>query len=224
MQLKFSSISKTAFKIGEFLIGNLDKNGYLTITTQEVSELLKVSEKDVEDTLNFIQTFDPVGVGARNLTECLLIQIEQRGINVPKIKDLVKYHLTDLAEARFSRISEALKISLTEVQHLKDILVTLDPKPGRNFSSINDTHYIVPDAIIEKVGNEYVVVMNDTISPRLSINTYYRSLLSSEDKGSNISKFLSNRLDSALWLIKALNSDITLHKVIQSLLIFRELF
>ena len=101
---------------------------------------------------------------------------------------------------------------------MKDILVTLDPKPGRNYSSINDVHYIVPDAVIEKVGNEYVVIMNDTISPRLSINSYYRSLLTSEDKESNISKFLSNRLDSALWLIRSIEQRrITLHKVIQSI-------
>ncbi|MDD4569865.1 MAG: RNA polymerase factor sigma-54 [Tepidanaerobacteraceae bacterium] len=218
MQLHILTISKTALKIGEFLIGNLDKNGYLTITTKEVSRLLKVSEKEVEDTLGIIQTFDPSGIGARNLNECLLIQIEQRDIDIPKIQDLIKNHLVDLAEARFSRISEALNISTTEVQHLKDILVTLDPKPGRNFSSINDVHYIIPDAVIEKVGCEYLVIMNDTVSPRLSINSYYRSLLSSEDKESNISKFLSNRLDSALWLIRSIEQRrITLHKVIQSI-------
>ena len=152
------------------------------------------------------------------MVECLLLQIEQRGIDAPKIKNLVKHHLDDLAEARFSKIAEALNISLTEVQHLKDILVTLDPKPGRNYSSSNDVHYIIPDAVIEKVGNEYVVIMNDTISPRLSINSYYRSLLTSEDKESNISKFLSNRLDSALWLIRSIEQRrITLHKVIQSI-------
>ena len=218
MQLHLSSISKTALKIGEFLIGNLDKNGYLTITTNEVARLLKVSEKEVEDSLAIIQSFDPSGVGSRNLVECLLLQIEQRGIDAPKIKNLVKHHLDDLAEARFSKIAEALNISLTEVQHLKDILVTLDPKPGRNYSSSNDVHYIIPDAVIEKVGNEYVVIMNDTISPRLSINSYYRSLLTSEDKESNISKFLSNRLDSALWLIRSIEQRrITLHKVIQSI-------
>ncbi len=218
MQLHFLSIPKTALKIGEFLIGNLDKNGYLTITTKEASRLLKVSEEDVEACLKTIQTFDPSGVGARSLTECLLIQIEQKGIDEPKIRDLVKNHLSDLGEARFSKIAEALNIGLAEVQNLKDILVTLDPKPGRNFSSINDVHYITPDATIEKVGSEYVIIMNDTMSPRLSINPYYRSLLRSEDKESNISKFLSCRLDSALWLIKSIEQRrITLNKVIQSI-------
>lgn len=218
MQLHLTFLSKTELKIGEFLIGNLDKNGYLTITTDEASRLLKVSKKDVEETLKIIQTFDPAGVGARNLPECLLIQIEQKGIETPKIKDLIKNHLEDLAEARFAKIADKLNISIAQVQQLKDILVTLDPKPGRNFSSVNDVHYIVPDAVIEKVGNEYIVIMNDSISPRLSINPYYRALLTSEDKESSISKFLSNRLDSALWLIKSIEQRrITLHKVIQSI-------
>lgn len=226
MQLRFAFISKTELKIGEFLIGNLDKNGYLRITVDEVAKLLKVSKKDVEDTLKIIQTFDPAGVGARNLIECLLIQIEQNGIKAPKIKELVTNHLEDLAECRFSKIAEALNISMAEVQQLKDILVTLDPKPGRNFSSINDVQYIIPDAVIEKVGNEYIVIMNDSISPKLSINPYYRALLTSEDKESSICKFLSNRLDSALWLIKSIEQRrITLQKVIESIVrVQREFF
>lgn len=218
VQLHLSNISKTCFKIGEFLIGNIDKNGYLTFGVAEAAKLLKVSEEEVRKALQVIQTFEPVGVGARSLTECLLIQLEQKGIDFPEIKALVKNHLTDLAEARYNIIADSLNISLSQVQHLRDIIVTLDPKPGRNFSSVNDTHYIIPDATIEKVGNDYVVIMNETLSPKLSINSYYRSLLYSEDKESNISKFLSNRLDSALWLIKSIEQRrITLNKVINSI-------
>lgn len=218
IQLHLSPISKTASKIGEYLIGNMDKNGYLTIDTSDVATLLRVSKRDVEDVLEYIQTFDPVGVGARDLTECLLIQVRQRGIEIPKMEELIRNHLKDLAEVRYNRIAEALDIDLAEVQRLKDLLLTLDPKPGRNFSSVNDIQYIVPDAAIEKVDNEYIVIMNDTMSPRLSINSYYRSLLSTEDKESKTSKFLSNRLDSALWLIKSIEQRrITLLKVITSI-------
>ncbi|HHW03694.1 MAG TPA: RNA polymerase factor sigma-54 [Thermoanaerobacterales bacterium] len=218
MQLHLCSISRTEFKIGEFLIGNIDKRGYLTISTAEASKLLKVPEQEVEKVLKLIQTFEPSGIGARNLIECLLIQVEQRNINMPKIKELITNHLKDLAEARYSRIAEALNISLSEVQRLKDVILTLDPKPGRNFSSANDIQYVTPDAIIEKVGNDYVVIMNDSISPRLSINSYYRSLLNSENRESSISKFLSQRLDSALWLIKSIEQRrITLNKVISTI-------
>ncbi|MDI3481192.1 MAG: polymerase sigma-54 factor [Tepidanaerobacteraceae bacterium] len=218
MQLHLCSISRTEFKIGEFLIGNIDKKGYLTISSAEAAEILKVSEQEVEDVVKIIQSFEPAGIGARNIVECLLIQIEQRNINIPKIRELITNHLKDLAEARYNRIAEALNISLSEVQRLKDIILTLDPKPGRNFSSAEETQYIVPDAVIEKVGNDYVVIMNDSISPRLSINSYYRSLLYSENRESNISKFLSQRLDSALWLIKSIEQRrITLNKVINSI-------
>jgi RNA polymerase sigma-54 factor len=218
MQLHLSNVSKIGFKIGEFLIGNLDKRGYLAISTREAAELLRVPEEEVEKVLKLIQTFEPAGVGARNLKECLLIQVEQKNIDSPNIRRLIENHLKDLAEARYTRIAEALNITLAEVQRLKDIILTLDPKPGRNFSETNDTQYIVPDAIIQKVGDEYVVVMNDTISPRLSINPYYRSLLYSEDKESTISKFLSHKLDSALWLIKSIEQRrITLSKVIKSI-------
>ena len=167
--------------------------------------------------MRIIQSFEPAGVGARNLQECLMIQVEQRNIQTPKIKEFIQNHLKDLAEARYSKIAEALGISLTEVQELKDIVLTLDPKPGRNFSSVNDTQYIVPDATVKKVDDEYVVIMNDTITPRLSINAYYRSLLSVENNES-ISKFLTHRLDSALWLIKSIEQRRqTLYNVIKSI-------
>lgn len=219
MQLHLCSISRLEYKIGEFLIGNLDKRGYLTISIEETAELLKVPREEVEKVLKLIQTFEPAGVGARNLVECLLIQVEQREIKAPKIKEFIEKHLKDLAEARYSKIAESLGISLSEVQHLKDIVLTLDPKPGRNFSSVNDTQYIVPDAIVEKVDDDYVVIMNDSISPRLSINSYYRSLLYSESREPGISKFLSQRLDSALWLIKSIEQRrITLQKVITNII------
>jgi len=217
MQLHLTVIPKTLFKIGEFLIGNIDRRGYLTVDTKDAAKLLKVPQNQVEEALKIIQGFEPAGVGARNLQECLLIQVEQQNIQNPKIKDFIQNHLNDLAEARYSRIAEALNISLTEVQELKDIVLSLDPKPGRNFSSVNDTHYIVPDASVKKIGDEYIVIMNDSVAPRLSINTYYRSLLSSENNES-ILKFLNHRLDSALWLIKSIEQRRqTLYNVIKSI-------
>ncbi|MCG0275732.1 MAG: RNA polymerase factor sigma-54 [Thermosediminibacteraceae bacterium] len=219
MQLRLASVTKKIFKIGEFLIGNLDKNGYLTVEVEEAAKILKVSKKEVEEALKVIQSFDPPGVGARNLEECLLIQVEQRGIKDPKLEALIKNHLKDLAEARYSRIAEKLNITLSKVQELKDIILTLDPKPARNFSSANEIQYIIPDAVIEKVGDEYVIVMNDSVTPRLYINPYYRSLLLSEDKESLTSKFLTRKLEAALWLIKSIEQRrMTLYKVISAII------
>ncbi|TYP53266.1 RNA polymerase factor sigma-54 [Thermosediminibacter litoriperuensis] len=219
MQLRLAPVSKKAFKIGEFLIGNLDKNGYLAVGVDEAAKILKVSEKEVEEVLKVIQSFDPPGIGARDLKECLLIQVEQKGIEHPKLRALIENHLKDLAEAKYTKIAEKLNISLSRVQELKDIVLTLDPKPARNFSSVNETQYIIPDAVIERVGSEYVIIMNDSVAPRLSINSYYRSLLLSEDKESLASKFLTRKLESALWLIKSIEQRrITLYKVIRAII------
>lgn len=217
-QLHLSSDSKKTFKIGEFLIGNIDKRGYLTIDISEIARFLKVEDIEVEKTLKLIQTFDPPGIAARSLEECLLIQLENRGIKDQRLTALINNHLKDIADARYNRIADSLGITLSEVQNLKDIISTLDPKPARNFSSTLDTQYIIPDATIKKVDNEYIVIMNESSLPKLSINSYYRSLLLSEDKESNISKFLSNRFDSALWLIKSIEQRrITLNRVISSI-------
>jgi RNA polymerase sigma-54 factor len=218
MQLRLVAADKKIFKIGEFLIGNLDKNGYLTVSVQEAARILKVPVEEVEKALKVVQTLEPPGVGARNLQECLLIQVEQKGIKDPKLKELIEHHLKDLAEARYTRIAEKLNVPLSKVQELKDIVLSLDPKPARNFSSVNETQYVVPDAVIEKVGDEYVVIMNDSVTPRLSINPYYRSLLLSEDKESVTSKFLTRKLEAALWLIKSLEQRrMTLYKVIKAI-------
>jgi RNA polymerase sigma-54 factor len=218
MQLHLCTTSKTSFKIGKFLIGNIDKRGYLILDIEDAVRFLKVTFAEVEQVLKLIQTFEPIGVGARNLKECLLIQIEQKCVATPAMRGLVANHLKDLAEARYTRIAEALGITLLEVQRIKDIILTFDPKPGISFSSPDDTHYIIPDASVEKTGDEYTIVMNDTISPRLSINPYYRSLLHTEDKESNTSKYLTNRLDSALWLIKSIEQRRnTLQRVIKSI-------
>ncbi|ADL08586.1 RNA polymerase factor sigma-54 [Thermosediminibacter oceani] len=219
MQLRLAPVSKKVFKIGVFLIGNLDKNGYLAVGVDEAAKILKVSEKEVEEALKVIQSFDPPGIGARNIKECLLIQVEQRGIKDLKLRALIENHLNDLAEAKYTKIAERLNIPLSRVQELKDIVLTLDPKPGRNFSTANETQYIIPDAVIERVGNEYVVIMNDSVAPRLSINPYYRSLLLSEDKESLASKFLTRKLESALWLIKSIEQRrMTLYKVIKAII------
>lgn len=218
LQLHLSGISECCIRIGAFLIGNIDKNGYLTIEVSEASKILKVSKARVTEVLKVIQSFDPGGVGARSLKECLLIQIDQRDIDVPGIKPFVLEHLQDVAEGKFSRIAEAMGISLSQVQRLRDVVLTLDPKPGRNYSSDNAAQYIVPDAVIERAEGKYVVTMNDNISPRLFINPYYRSLLSSEDKDSAISQFLTDRLDSALWLIKSIEQRrATLFRVITAI-------
>lgn len=201
--------------IGEYLIGNIDSKGYLRVSLTEAAGQLQVDSSEVARILTLIQSFEPVGVGARDLRECLLIQIKQRDIKNELIIKLISDHLTDLAKGRLSNIAHKLSVTIQEVQEAADLLKTLDPKPGRNFTNTNDTCYIVPDVVLEKVGGEYVILVNDTDVPRIRINSAYRSALS-KDKHADASarRFVESKLNAAVWLIRSIEQRrMTLYKV-----------
>jgi len=205
--------------IGEYLIGNIDENGYLQVSLQDVACKLKVEVCEVKKMLKVIQGFDPPGVGARNLVECLLLQVKLLGIKNEVLNRLIKFYLVDLAKGKLSRIAQAMDISVQEVQRAADILKTLDPKPGRNFSSYNDTRYIVPDIVLEKVGNEYIILVNDITVPRITINPTYRSVLTKgKNCDSNTRRFVESKLNAAAWLIRSIEQRrLTLYKVAKCL-------
>jgi RNA polymerase sigma-54 factor len=201
--------------IGEYLIGNIDENGYLQVSLQEASNQLGVDITEIARILKIIQGFDPPGVGARNLMECLLVQVRQLGIKNELINKIIKNYLDDLAKGKLNRISQELGVNVKEVQEAADILKTLDPKPGRNFSSFNDIRYIVPDIILEKVEGEYVILVNDVSVPRVTINSTYRSVLSKEKNyDTRTRRFVESKLNAAAWLIKSIEQRrLTLYKV-----------
>ena len=203
-QLQFAILNNKYKPVGRFIIESLDANGYLTTNSEEIASFFNLSIDNVENILSIIQTFDPTGIGARNLKECLLIQIRQKGIQDSKMKDVISFHLEDVAENRLSNISKNLNISIKEVQEITDFIKTLEPKPGRTFGSGEEIKYITPDVMVEKVDEEYTVQVNDTSAPRLSISPYYRRMLLDEDKDSNTSKFLTDKLNSAMWLIRSI--------------------
>lgn len=221
-QLHLSQIRGINREIGEFIIESLDENGYLTITTEEIAKIMTVEPEDVEKVLSVIQTFDPIGVGARNLQECLLIQLRNRSILNDIFEKLIKEYLDDIAGNRLQAISKKLSISIEEVQKYSDAIKNLEPKPGRAFEGSTSTKYVVPDAYIEKIGDEYVVTVNDNYSSRLIINQYYRNILKSEDKSSQASIFINNKLSSAMWLIRSLeHRRNTLYNVMKAILEFQ---
>ncbi|MDD3654538.1 MAG: RNA polymerase factor sigma-54 [Desulfotomaculaceae bacterium] len=201
--------------IGEYLIGNIDSKGYLRVSLTEAAEQLHVDSSEVARILTLIQSFDPVGVGARDLQECLLIQIEQLNIKNELVNKLIRNHLTDLARGRMNNIAHKLGVTIQEVQEAADLLKTLDPKPGRNFTNTNDTCYIVPDVVLEKVGGEYVILINDVDVPRIRINSAYRSALSKDKHAdANTRRFVESKLNAAVWLLRSIEQRrMTLHKV-----------
>lgn len=218
-QLQFVSLTQPQLIIGINIIENLDAKGYLPISSADIAEFLGVEEDDVEDVVQIIQTFEPYGVAARDLRECLLIQIQQRGIQNPVIIPIVESYLDDLASNRIGLIAKALSVTADDIQKAVNIIRSLEPKPGRLFSSLRDVRYIVPDVTIEKVGQEYVVLLNDQATPRLRISSYYQNILRKHEMEENASTYIQERLQSALRIIRSIEQRRnTIHKVVTSII------
>lgn len=221
-QLNVLEIGEEDLRIGKVLIENIDENGYINTSLDQIAKDLGVLLEDIENVLLIIQTFEPLGVGARNLQECLLIQTKVDSSKSPHCETIIKFYLEDLAYNRLSKISKDLNIDLEEVQDICDYIKTLEPKPGRCFSSNRDqVKYIVPDATIEYVDGEYIVILNDITGPRLNINNFYRELMRQE-KDPNATEFLTEKLNSAMWIIRSIEQRrMTIYKVIESILKFQ---
>jgi len=205
-------------RMAEFLIGNIDQNGYLQGELEEFALLLGVELREIESALAVIQQFDPVGVGARNLRECLLLQLRERGDVHPLAQKIIELYLADVAENRFKKIARELQVEIGQVQVAVDFIRTLDPKPGRFLGDNRDVRYIVPDVFVEEVDGEYVILVNEFSAPRLTINPYYRSLLAKETGASLTGSFIKGRLDSALWLLRSIEQRRrTLYKVTEAI-------
>jgi RNA polymerase sigma-54 factor len=202
-------------EICEYIIQSLDDNGYLPVTVEEIARELEEDPLAVENVLKIIQTFDPVGVGARDLRECLTIQCRADGITDENVYMLINEYLDDLAENRYPLIAKKLGISSLQVQEICDYLKTLEPKPGRMYAH-SDNRYVVPDVVVRKMGNEYYIIPNDRNSPRLSIRKDYQQMLSSEEQNNDAVKFLNDKLNSAMWLIKSIEQRMqTIYKVVE---------
>jgi RNA polymerase sigma-54 factor len=217
-QLGLCSITETEKRIGEFLIGNIDQHGYLKGEISELAMLIGADADEIDEVLEVIQKFDPIGVGARNLQECLLLQIQERTDVHPLAAQIIELFLPEVADNKFKKIASELRVDPAEVQAAVDYVRTLDPKPGRLIGDVRDVRYVVPDVTVEKVEGEYVVLVNEHSIPRLTVNTYYRSLLGKESSESSTGSFIKSRLDSALWLIRSIEQRrITLYRVMESI-------
>ena len=224
-QLQFASSKKGCRKVGKYIIESLDENGYMTCTVSEIAEATGAPEEKVREVLDMIHTFDPMGVGAADLRECLIIQLRQLGQLTDTFEEIVNCHLEDLANNRLGVIARDMGISPKDVQRMSDIIRTLEPKPGRQFASQMDTKYIVPDVIVERVNDDYVVTINDNSTPHLMVSSYYQKLLHEADKDDKLSKYLSDRVNSALWLIKSIEQrKQTIYNVVTAVVKYQKEF
>lgn len=201
-QLSFANLSIEDNKIGEYIINEIDDNGYLRASVEEISRVLSVPLERVEAVISVIQGFEPFGVGARNLKECLMIQLENKGLLTDDIEYLLNNYLDDLGSNRIAYISKEMKKSPEEIQRILDMIKTLDPKPGCRFSSGDSVKYVIPDLTLEISGESFKVVLNKNSTPKLMISSYYKTLAKDVIDDEKVSEYFSDRLNSAINLIK----------------------
>ncbi|PIE71637.1 MAG: RNA polymerase sigma-54 factor [Deltaproteobacteria bacterium] len=214
-----------AERIGSMIIGNLNRDGYLTMDVDAISQALAVSPDNVEDVLYQIQRFDPPGVCSRDLGECLLNQAELLGIDSELMTRILTDHMKHLENKNYKAICRALKVTLEDVVDVVNLIRTLEPRPGRRFAE-DESIYITPDIYVYKIEDEYVVMLNDDGLPKLRINPYYKKAIDRGEKISDNAKaYLDEKMRSATWLIKSIHQrQKTIYNVMQSILKFQREF
>jgi RNA polymerase sigma-54 factor len=221
-QLRLSTEDPLLQELGESIIGNLDEDGYLRAELAEIAEASACSVAEAERALALVQGFDPAGVAARSIQECLLLQLRVDPEPDPVSVEIVERFFDELARRRYADIARALKLTLDRVMESVEEIQGLEPKPGRRFAAL-DARPIAPDVTIRKVDADYVVILNDEGIPRLRINRLYGRILrgsAGEDK-----QFVESRLRAAKWLIQSVEQrQRTLRKVSESLVRFQREF
>jgi RNA polymerase sigma-54 factor len=218
-QLSMSDASPLVKEIGAFIIGNIDEDGYLRASNEEIATSGNYEMSEVAKAVTAIQSLDPIGVGARDLRECLLLQLEFLEIDVPYVDEIIRDHWDEFMQRKFVQISKALSIDMKTLEGIVEVIKHLDPKPGRKYSN-ERAIYVEPDVYVQKVGDEYVIVLNEDGMPKLRINGSYRAMLNSMDSkqdGETVN-YIKDKIRSAVWLIKSLDQrQRTIYKVAESI-------
>jgi RNA polymerase sigma-54 factor len=223
-QLRFATEDVAVRRIGAEIIGNLDEDGYLRADLEEIAQRCSVTADEAAKVLELVQGFDPPGVAARSIQECLLLQLRRDPLPDPVSVEIIEAHFDDLSRRRYQDIARAMKLPLDRIMESVEEIMGLEPKPGRRFGG-NDSRYIVPDVFVYKLGNEYTVVLNEDGIPRLRVNGLYRSLLKTAGSGDEAKQYVEQKLRSALWLIKSVDQrQRTLRKVTHSIVKFQRDF
>jgi RNA polymerase sigma-54 factor len=216
-QLGIFAQTDEELSIGLEIIGNIDNNGYLRASIEEIAHNTNTSIVQVEKALLLVQRFDPAGVGARNIPECLLIQLAILKENNTVIINMVKYHLENIANRNFAKIAKALNQPVSSIETLVAKISSLNPKPGRNYS-VEEVQQVVPDIIIEETeeGGLSIIINHENI-PRFTINKSYRMMLKQKNLDAQAKEFITNKLRRAYELIRAVSKrQSTLRKVVEA--------
>ncbi len=210
-QIHFLNLPPESLRIAEFLVGSIDDRGWVVTPMDEIVEALGSTLEEVEKVLRVVQALEPAGVAARDLRECLLIQLAARGDQDSLAWHMIHDHFDHLVNRRFAEIARLLKVTVLEVQTAADAIATLNPRPGTLVSS-EDPKYVMPDLLVERVDEEYVVMLNDRNVPRLRISSAYAGVIAANKRKADATtdtqketrEFIQGKLASAKWLIQTI--------------------
>ncbi len=221
-QLRLSNVSDDVREICEIVIGNIDENGYLRITEEELVSITGASLEKIRKAIETVQSFDPPGIGARNLQECLLLQLRAFNLQGTIVEKIVLNNISDIEKKRYNQIGKQYDLPMEDLMAAIKIIEDLDPKPGRNYSSSSPT-YIVPDVYVMKIDDKYQIILNDEGIPKVRLNNYYKRLFQAKNSLSKEERqFVEERLRSAVWLLKSLDQrNRTIYRVTESILKFQ---
>ncbi len=216
-QMRNSGFNDEEQVIAGILISYIDDDGYIKVPVEQIAQDENVTVEDLESILPFVQEFDPPGVGARDLKECLLIQAKHLQEDTHDFVTLITNHLKDLEKKNYEGIAKAMNRQLEDIVEMTKIIYTMDPKPGRQFMT-NETLYVTPDVYVYKVGDEYMVSLNEDGLPRLRISNFYKNVLQGKTANNTTQEYIQDKLRSAVWLIKSIHQrQRTIYKVTESI-------
>lgn len=219
-QLHMSSWDKTSIEIAEEIIGNINDDGYLNLAIEELAQKCSCDIAAVEAVLKKVHTFDPIGVASRDLMECLHLQVDHLDGDAPKadLHRIVQNHLPNLERKNYQAIAKDCGLTIEQVIEDAHIISCLEPKPGRPFGG-ETPQYIVPDVFVSKLGDEYIITLNEEGLPRLQISNFYRNAMMKKETTGQTKEYIQDKLKSAIWLIRSIHQrQKTLYKVTASII------
>jgi len=218
-QLRLLPLTARQYSLAAYIAGNLDHNGYLQGELEELSAAIGAKVSTLQETLRIVQKLEPSGVGCRSLQECLLLQLEKFEQPPALVVDIIKRFLPAAADCRYRYIATRLGCEEKAVKDAVEFIRTLNPKPGSIFGEGEETRYIVPDVIVERVDDEYVVMGNESGIPLLTISPFYKSILKNDSTDEKLSKFIKDKIERAYWLIRSIEQRrLTLFRVSQQII------
>ena len=203
-QLNQSVLNADDRKTAELIIGNIDDNGFLQSTPEEMALSSGIPKEDFEKMLALIQSFYPPGVGARDLRECLLIQLQREGRESGIEYKIVSEHMEDLGKRRFPEIARRMGISVEEVQEAANNIARLNPRPGQVFAAAPQ-NYVLPDVTVEKVDGDYQIILNNEQIPHLRISNTYKDIIAQDNNGSEVKDYIRDKIRSGKFLIRSIH-------------------